>query len=365
MKLDKPSSKKSSKAKTSKKKQVDISPALDAEVVIEPEIVSPDIEITAEVIPADVDLSLDSFEPETVETGDLSEPQKTKTTELVRYDPLTAYLRELRAYPHLSKEEEHALAVRYKDSEDVKAAFKLVTSNLWLVVKIARDYERAARNILDLIQEGNIGLMEAVKNFDPYRGVRFPSYAVWWVKAYIVRYLIANWRMVKIGTTQAQRKLFFNLKKEQEKIEREGFFAAPKLIAERLNVKESEVLEMQQRLDGSDMSVDAPLQSSDSDSSLLSILPNQQTNVEDMIDQRKLAQMFKSSIDEFLSTTSAKEKVVFKARLLSEDKVTLHEVAEQLDLSKERVRQIENQLRDKFKKFLEEKFGEDIQQFLP
>jgi RNA polymerase sigma-32 factor len=207
--------------------------------------------------------------------------------------------------------------------------------------------------------------MEAVKNFDPYRGVRFPSYAVWWVKAYIVRYLIANWRLVKIGTTQAQRKLFFNLKKEQEKLEREGFFAEPKLLAERLNVKESEVLEMQQRLGGADMSVDAPLQSADSESNLLSILPAQQANVEDLLDKKKWSALFKAGIDEFLETASHKEKIVFKSRLLSEDKVTLHEVAEQLDLSKERVRQIENQLREKFKKFLEEKFGDEILQFLP
>lgn len=329
---------------------------------LEPEVLDPEVDNEPEVIPADVDLPIEDDSDS--ELG-LEDPLESKSTSIVRYDPLDAYLRELRTYPHLSREEEHALAVRYKDSEDVKAAYKLVTSNLWLVVKIAKDYERAARSVLDLIQEGNIGLMEAVKNFDPYRGVRFPSYAVWWVKAYIVRYLIANWRLVKLGTTQAQRKLFFNLKKEQEKLEREGFYAAPKLLAQRLNVKESEVVEMQQRLEGSDVSVDAPLQPSDSDTNLLSILPSQGDGLEELLDRKKLGDMFQASIAEFLESASEKEKVVFKSRLLSEDKVTLHDVALELDLSKERVRQIENQLRDKFKKFLEDKFGEDVRQFIP
>ncbi|MCB0336716.1 MAG: sigma-70 family RNA polymerase sigma factor, partial [Bdellovibrionales bacterium] len=170
---------------------------------------------------------------------------ESKSREVVSYNPLTAYLREMRNFPKLTREEEKELAVQYRENKDLEAAYQLVSSNLWLVVKIARDYEKAARSLLDLIQEGNIGLMEAVKNFDPYRGVRFPSYAVWWIRAYIVRYLIANWRMVKIGTTQAQRKLFFNLQKEKEKLERDGFYPGPKLLAEKLEVKEKEIIEMQ------------------------------------------------------------------------------------------------------------------------
>src|SRR5690606_2877165 len=172
---------------------------------------------------------------------------------LVRYDAFTAYLREIQQYPRLSKEEEHELAVRYRKFQDLEAAYKLVTSNLWLVVKIARQYQAAARNLLDVIQEGNMGLMESVKNFDPYRGVRFPSYAAWWIKAYIIRFVIANLRMVKVGTTQAQRKLFFNLQREKEKLEREGIYPGPKLLAEKLNVKEREVVEMEQRLSSPDL----------------------------------------------------------------------------------------------------------------
>ncbi len=141
------------------------------------------------------------------------------------------------------------------------------------MVKISLEFARASRNVLDLIQEGNVGLMEAVKNFDPYRGIRFPSYAVWWVRAYIYRFLINNWRLVKIGTTQAQRKLFFNLRKESERLEAEGFTAQPKLLAQRIGVKESEVREMQERMAQSEVSLDQPTGGSE-DARLLDVIPD-------------------------------------------------------------------------------------------
>jgi RNA polymerase sigma-32 factor len=278
-----------------------------------------------------------------------------------QFDPLTAYLREIRAYPPLSREEEHELGVRYLRDKDVEAAYRLVTSNLWLVVKIARDYEKAARGLLDLVQEGNIGLMEAVKNFDPYRGVRFPSYAVWWIKAYMVRYLIANWRMVKIGTTQAQRKLFFNLKKEKDRLEREGFVAAPKLLAEKLNVKESEVVEMQQRLGSSDVSVDAPLQGAESDATLLGVLPSPESSAEDLIDKRRSQALLKQGLEDFAATLKDKERIIFNERMLGEEKATLQEISEKVGVSRERVRQIENRLREKLKTFLEEQLGSALE----
>src|ERR1043166_2636074 len=175
---------------------------------------------------------------------DIAEEPPAAGKALVSYDPLQRYLTEIRRFPLLTREEEHRLAVEYKEYGNVEAAYKLVTGNLRLVVMIAREYQKAFKNLLDLIQEGNMGLMEAVKNFDPYRGVRFPSYAVWWIRAYIIRYIMSDWRMVKIGTTQAQRKLFFNLQREKEKIEAEGLTPGPKLLAQRLQVKEDEVVEM-------------------------------------------------------------------------------------------------------------------------
>ena len=282
---------------------------------------------------------------------------------VVVYDPLTAYLREMRQFPPLSRQEEKELAIRYRDNADLQAAYKLVSSNLWLVVKIAREYEKAAKTLLDLIQEGNMGLMEAVKNYDPFRGVRFPSYAVWWVRAYIVRYLIANWRMVKIGTTQAQRKLFFNLNKEKEKLEREGFYPGPKLLAEKLDVKESEIIEMEQRLGSPDVSVDAPVKG-DVDTPLLSLLPDSGMTAEDIVAERQESALLQDALQEFADSLNDKEQLIFSNRMLTEEKATLQELSEELSLSKERVRQIEVKIKDKLKEFLVEKLGDAVVEFM-
>jgi len=275
---------------------------------------------------------------------------------LVPLDPLQRYLAEARRYPLLSREEEHDLAVRYKEKEDVGAAYRLVTSNLRLVVMIAREYQRASRNILDLVQEGNIGLMEAVKRFDPYRGVRFPSYAVWWIRAYIIRYLINNWRMVKLGTTQAQRKLFFNLHKEKERLEREGFSPAPKLIAQRLDVKESEVVEMQQRLAGADVSVDAPTDSEGS-ATLLDFLPGR-GGTEDDVAKAEFRAVVGEKMREFGSHLKGKEARIFTARLLTEEPLTLQDIGDEYGISRERVRQIEQRLKNRLKEYLLAEMGD-------
>ncbi len=275
---------------------------------------------------------------------------------LVPLDPLQRYMSEARRYPLLSREEEHDLAVRYKEHEDVDAAYRLVTANLRLVVMIAREYQRASRNILDLVQEGNIGLMEAVKRFDPYRGVRFPSYAVWWIRAYIIRYIINNWRMVKLGTTQAQRKLFFNLRKEKERLEREGFSPAPKLIAQRLDVKESEVVEMQQRLAGSDVSVDAPTDSGDS-ATLLDFLPGR-GDTEAAVANAEFRSLVGAKMREFGSHLTGKEARIFAARLLTEEPLTLQDIGDEYGISRERVRQIEQRLKNRLKAYLLAELGD-------
>ncbi len=305
-----------------------------------------------------VDDALDNVGHSVADLGDL-DSSESGGHGLVRYDGLTAYLNEIRQYPRLSKEEEVALATKYRSDKDIDAAYRLVSSNLWLVVKIARDYERAARSFLDLIQEGNIGLMEAVKNFDPYRGVRFPSYAVWWIKAYIIRYIIANWRLVKIGTTQAQRKLFFQLNKEKQLLEREGFSPEPKLLAERLNVKESEIVEMEQRLAGADMSVDAPVNEEEG-SNLLSILDSGSLNGEQILAASERAEHISKAIKGFSSTLSDKERIIFEGRLFNEEKATLNEIAERLSISRERVRQIENRLKERLKRHLIEHLEEEL-----
>jgi RNA polymerase sigma-32 factor len=282
----------------------------------------------------------------------LDEPEtESNAGAVVRYDPLQRYLSEIRRYPLLSREEERRLALRYKENQDIEAAYRLVTANLRLVVLIAREYQRAFRNLLDLVQEGNIGLMEAVKNFDPYRGIRFPSYAVWWIRAYIIRYVMNNWRMVKIGTTQAQRKLFFNLQKEKERLEAEGFVAGPKLLAQRLDVKESEVVEMEQRLAARDLSVDAPVEAGAA-TTMLDFLPSQEATAEEAVANAESRELISRKVEEFGQTLSGKDRVIFDSRLMAEEPLTLQELGDRYGISRERVRQIEERIKKKLKAYL-------------
>jgi RNA polymerase sigma-32 factor len=270
---------------------------------------------------------------------------------LVPFDPLSRYLAEIRRFPLLSREEETVIAKRYAQFHEPDDAYRLVTANLRLVVKIANEFARATRNLLDLIQEGNIGLMEAVKHFNPEVGIRFPSYAVWWVRAYIYRYLINNWRLVKIGTTQAQRKLFFNLRKESERLEAEGFGAQPKLLAQRMGVKESEVREMQERMSQSEVSLDQPASAED-DTTLIDALPDTSYNPEEVAARAEWRDFAHEKVEEFAGTLEGKELEIFRSRLLSEDPPTLQEVGGRFGISRERVRQIESRLKRRFKAFL-------------
>jgi RNA polymerase sigma-32 factor len=272
---------------------------------------------------------------------------------LVPFDPVQRYLSEIRRFALLSREEEHRLAVQYKEYGDVEAAYKLVTANLRLVVMIAREYQKAFKNLLDLIQEGNMGLMEAVKNFDPYRGVRFPSYAVWWIRAYMIRYIMNDWRMVKIGTTQAQRKLFFNLQKEKDRIEAEGLTPGPKLLAQRLNVKEDEVVEMEQRMASRDLSVDVPIGDAE-ETTMLSFLQDAKQTPEEEIAETQYRDLLRDKMEQFAKGLKDKELVIYRERLLNEDPLTLREIGEKYGISRERVRQIEERVKKKLKNYLKD-----------
>jgi len=299
-------------------------------------------------------------EPDEAEdTGELVETasdDEAKAGVLVPTDPIQRYLAEIRRIPVLTREEEHALAVRWREHGDRQAAWKLVQANLRLVVIIAREYQRAVHNLLDLVQEGSVGLLEAVKQFDPYRGIRFPSYAVWWVRAYIIRYIMNNWRLVKVGTTQAQRKLFFNLEKERRRLEREGFAPTPKLIAQNLDVKEKEVVEMQQRLGGRDVSVDAPTAEGE-DATLLDFIPGPSQTAETVADE-EYHRLIRAKAAEFKQTLKGKDLVIYERRLealmLDEEPVTLQEIGDEYGISRERVRQIEARLKKKLAAYLRE-----------
>lgn len=303
-------------------------------------------------------LQFDSLE-DAVQHADLINTEETSNlpavsgSDLVRYDPLQSYLQEIRHIPTLSREEEHELAVKYKATGDRKIALKLVMANLRLVVMIAREHQRNVQNILDLVQEGNIGLLEAVEKYDPFRGIRFPSYAVFWVRAYILRYLINNVRLVKVGTTQAQRKLFFNLIKEKDRLEKEGFVPEAKLLADRLDVKESEVLEMQQRLQLPDLSVDAPLRKGGEEGGdLHSIIPSGIGTIEDEVVSREFQDKIRGIVEEYKINADEKERAIIELRLLTEEPMTLQEIADKFGISRERIRQIETRLKDRLKERL-------------
>lgn len=313
----------------------------------EVEVVEPEVsELADESVHVPAKAIADLIETSDDELGE-------RSTDLVRSDPLERYLAEIRNLPLLSREEEHTLAVAYKEQGDSVAGYKLVLANLRLVVLIAREYQRNAKNMLDLIQEGNIGLLEAVKQFDPYKGTRFPSYATYWIRAYMLRYLINNLRLVKIGTTQAQRKLFFNLQKEKAKLEAEGFAPEAKLLAERLHVKEGEVIEMEQRLALPDVSVDAPVGYGDPDAATLhSLLPDLGASVEEKVANEEFTHAIRDAVSEFKDALDAKEVAIVERRLFTEEPVTLQEIADDFGLSRERIRQIETRLKKKLKEYL-------------
>jgi len=271
---------------------------------------------------------------------------------LVKFDPLQRYLAEISGYNLLTRERERELAIRVREYGDPDAALELVTSNLRLVVKIALEFQRVwMQNLLDLIQEGNIGLMQAVKKFDPYKGVKFSYYASFWIKAYILKFIMDNWRLVKIGTTQGQRKLFFKLKKEKQKLIDEGFDPKPKLLSDRLGVSEREIIDMDQRLDGWDVSLDAPLKN-DSDTERIEFLSTDSVSAEDRVAQKEMEGLLHEKISEFRSQMSDRELDIFDNRIFSENPVTLQEIGDRYGISRERVRQVEKNVIKKMREYI-------------
>ncbi len=266
---------------------------------------------------------------------------------------LHRYLQEISQYELLSREETEELAARFQETGDPDAAYRLVSANLRLVVKVAMDFQKYwMQNFMDLIQEGNVGLVQATKKFDPYRGVKFSYYAAYWIRAYILKFIMDNWRLVKIGTTQAQRKLFFGLNKERKLLEAQGFKPEVKLLAERLNVKENEVIEMSQRMDNWDVSLEAPVRS-DSEDQQKNFLPQGGPNIEDLVASREIRETLGEVLENMQDKLNEKERVILKSRLLSDEPLTLQTIAEQFGISRERVRQIEANLLKKLKKQLE------------
>lgn len=268
-------------------------------------------------------------------------------------DLLQRYMAEVSRYPLLTREQELDLSRQYVTTRDPRLAYRLITANLRLVVKIAWEYRRAAFSLLDLIQEGNVGLMQAVKKFDPERGVKLSSYAAWWIRAYIIRHLMDNWRLVKLGTTQAQRKIFFNLRKEKDKLAALGFEPEAKLLAERMNVSEQDVVEMDQRMGGDEFSIDAP--SSDGSSlTYANRLAQGGKALDDELADKEISGVFREKLADFARGLQDKEQFIFAKRLVADEPLTLQQVGDHYGISRERARQIEARLTGKLKKYMQE-----------
>ena len=273
---------------------------------------------------------------------------------LVKFDPLQRYLSEISRYKLLTREQERELSIRVHDFNDPDAALILINSNLRLVVKIALEFQRVwMQNLLDLIQEGNIGLMQAAKKFDPYKNVKFSYYASFWIKAYILKFIMDNWRLVKIGTTQGQRKLFFKLKKEKQKLINEGFDPKPKLLSERLGVSEREIVDMDSRLDGWDVSLDAPLKE-DSDTERIEFLSEGSLTIEDTVAKKEMEVILHDKVTEFKKRMTEREIEIFDHRIFSDNPVTLQEIGDRYGISRERVRQVEKNIIKKMREFFQQ-----------
>jgi len=280
-------------------------------------------------------------------------PVNSNTTPQVT-DGLSLYLREINRFPVLSPEEEIELARRYREHNDQEAAWKLITSNLRLVVKIAMEFQRKwMQNVMDLIQEGNVGLMKAVQKFNPDRGIKFSYYAAFWIKAYILKFIMENWRMVKIGTTQAQRKLFYNLNKEKKRLESMGIVPNAEKISQQLNVSKQDVIEMGKRMGQKDLSLDTPLSNDEEDFTPLHTLPALESSVEEQFEQTETAQILQEKLKSLIPKLNPKEKDILTQRLLSDNPITLREIGEKYGITRERVRQIEARLLEKIKKHLQ------------
>jgi len=281
-------------------------------------------------------------------------PQKTGTS-LVKFDPLQRYLNDISQYNLLTREQEIELGTKIQEHQDPDAAYKLITSNLRLVVKIALEFQRVwMQNLLDLIQEGNIGLMQAVKKFDPYKKVKFSYYASFWIKAYILKFIMDNWRLVKIGTTQGQRKLFFKLKKEKQKLIEQGFDPKPKLLSQRLGVSEREVIDMDQRLNGWDVSLNATVKD-DSDTERIDLLSSDDVDsAEDSIAKKEMETLLNTKIEEFKKQMSQRELDIFYSRIFSDTPETLQEIGDRYKISRERVRQVEQNIIKKMRAYFKE-----------
>lgn len=279
-------------------------------------------------------------------------PSGEKQTRKKQYDPVQQYMADIRKHELVSRDQERDLARRIQCDDDHEAFQKLVNSNLRLVVKIALKFQRFwNRNLLDLIQEGNVGLIHAVRKYDPDRNVKFSYYASFWIKAYIMKYIQDNWRMVKVVTTEGQRKLFYKLKQERKKLSNQGIEPDVETLSERCGVGEREITEMDQRLQNWDVSLDAPVRE-DSDTDRIDMLSMGEPSLETLYSEKESDALISNKIFEFRSTICKREREILDHRIYSESPMTLQTLGDKLNLSRERVRQLEKHIVADLRQFL-------------
>ena len=263
---------------------------------------------------------------------------------------LESYLGRINQFPLLTAEEEFELASRYRKHSDIEAAHKLITSNLRFVVKVAFEYKSYGAKLLDLIQEGNIGLMMAVKKFDPYKGYRFISYAIWWIRAYIQNFIIKTWSLVKIGTTQAQKKLFYKIGKVRKALEADQENEKKyEVLAHDLDVSKEDIVEMTQRMSSRDLSLDTPFDQ-DHELTPLELLQESSPSQEEELITKQERTLLEDEVVKAMKRLNEKEVFVIRNRVMAEAPLTLQEIGDHLSLSRERVRQIESEALRKLKK---------------
>ncbi len=277
---------------------------------------------------------------------------------LAPVDPLRAYMNEVRKYPPLNREEEQKLAKRYRETGDQEALFRLITANLMLVVRVAQSFRRAAKSVLDLIQEGNIGLMQAVQKFDPDLGYRLPTYASWWIRAYMVKFLLDNVRLVRVGTTNARRKLLHNLEKEKRKLAAAGYEVGPKLLAEKFGVSEADVTDVQMALGSHDLMLDAPVGGDEDGRSHADIFAGAEPDAETQVVRKQLQERVEAALDRFREGMSERDLAILNDRILSDDPETLQEIGTRFGTTREAARQAEVRIKDRLKTFLLEEMGD-------
>ena len=300
----------------------------------------------------------DKIEAEILETKELDQvhssllPAVTQDSSVAQVDILTAYLNEIRQYENLTENEEQELAIKLRETNDSDAAYRLTTSHLMLVVRIAMTFRRQWQNMMDLIQEGNIGLLKAVKKFDPFRGVRLSSYATWWIRSYILKYMLDNWRLVRVGTTNNRRKLLYNLRKEKEKLENQGFTPTPKLLAEHFGVEESDVIDVQASLGVGDISVDTPMREGEEATPAMFLADHGAISPEENAEQNQFLESLKQEINSFKKELKPIEQKILSERILSETPRSLQEIGNDQNITREAIRQTEQRILKKFKTYI-------------